>query len=63
MAALSTPEAPNVAGYGVAMGNGVVHVQLTGIGNYVVGGSMPLAMAAEMARTILKMTGEDKRHD
>lgn len=54
----SAPVPPDVAGYGVVMGNGVVYVQLTGLRNYVVGGTMSLRMAREFARTILQVAGE-----
>ena len=59
MARLSVPETPTIAGYGVAKGNGVLHVQLTGNGNFAVGGSMKLATAREFARTILEVAGEE----
>ena len=59
MAALSSPGTPDVTGFGVAMGNGVVHVQLTGRGNLAVGGAMSLKTARELARTILQVAGEE----
>lgn len=60
MEAPSAPATPDVSGYGVHLGNGVVYVQLTGrIPNLAVGGSMSPAMAREFARTILEVAGEE----
>ena len=56
MAVLSTPEKPDLAGYGVVKGNGVVHVQIVSVSGAAASGSMSLRMAREMALTILGMT-------
>jgi hypothetical protein len=56
MAALSTPETPDLAGYGVSKGDGVVHMQIVSVKGAAASGSMSLRMAREMALTILGMT-------
>lgn len=54
------PEMPTLAGYSVALGNGVVHVRLDrSDGSIAVGGTLSHEMARRLARTLLKVAGEE----